>query len=460
MFKTPFSDAFATSIIKEKSLVLEGLWDSPKALLLSIASKTLNCPILVITSGEREGMLYEDLLFFQEKGIFELPAWEALPGEEVRPSVDVMGRRMEILHKLLTVKEPPIVLTPLQSLLLKTPSPSHLDKNFLELNVGLEISFEDLIEWLLELGYQKTKLVSDKGYFAIRGGIIDVYPTASFTPYRIEFFGNKIENIRTFDPISQKSIEKKTSLTVSPGNEEILLKEAKELKTLLDFLPNSLLVFDDLLQIEDRYAALKSLEGAKSRFFAPLEEFLERAPKKLFFTETGVESLSETTLENKSGRAFYTGKTPYEPITFEMFHQKIDAKRHYHPFQTPHDFFDSEDLCAGVASNQDMKGLQLLFLSENEKEEANLKASFSILPKNTTFENGYLSSGFVLSDVPLAVIPYTELTHRKKIRRTKWRASYHTPVVEYHALEIGDFVVHFHHGVGRYLGLEKEKNHL
>lgn len=458
--KTPFCDTFSESIKKEETLLFEGLWDSPKALLLSMARKTLAKPLIVVTSGEREGRLYEDLLFFQPENLFELPAWEALPGEEVRPSVDVMGRRLEILHNLLHAKKPSIVLTPLQSLLLRTPSPKSLEKNFLELKVGETIAFEELIEWIRLLGYQKTKLVTDKGFFAVRGGIIDIYPTSAYSPFRIEFFGNKIDNIRSFEPLSQKSIEKKSSLLLSPGNEEALLKEEKEPATLLDYLPDSVLVFDDLLKLEDRYAALKSLEGAKSRFFVPLEEFLEKKNKKIFFTEKSVEELSETSTPKRGGRDFYTGKTPYEPIFFDMFHHKIETKRHYHPFQMLHEFFDAEDLCAGVGAQHANTSLQVLFLFENEKEEEHLKEAFSLIPKHSSFEKGYLSTGFAMGDLPLAVIPYTELSNRKKIRRTKWRTSYHTPLVEYHALEFGDLVVHFHHGVGRYLGLEKEKNHL
>ena len=156
--KTPFCDIFTESIASKGSLLFEGLWDSPKALLLALARKTLEKPLIVITSGEREGKLYEDLLFFQPENLFELPAWEALPGEEVRPSVDVMGRRLEILHTLLHVKYPPIVLTPLQSLLLRTPSPQTLEKNFLELNVGESIAFEELIEWITPVSYTHLTL--------------------------------------------------------------------------------------------------------------------------------------------------------------------------------------------------------------------------------------------------------------------------------------------------------------
>ena len=84
--------------------------------------------------------------------------------------------------------------------------------------------------------------------------------------------------------------------------------------------------------------------------------------------------------------------------------------------------------------------------------------SLSPLPPYHQFITGYLSSGFAFEKT--CVIPFTELSHRPKIRRTAWRATYHTPLSDFHNIEPGDYVVHFHNGVGKYLGIEKQKNHL
>ena len=108
--------------------------------------------------------------------------------------------------------------------------------------------------------------------------------------------------------------------------------------------------------------------------------------------------------------------------------------------------------------------LRLLFLSATPSEERTLQERLSkegvTLPANTLFEQGYLSSGFALEDVEFALLPMTELTHRYRTRRQKWRMIHHTPPSEFHELVSGDIVVHFHQGIGKFLGTEKRKNHL
>ena len=82
------------------------------------------------------------------------------------------------------------------------------------------------------------------------------------------------------------------------------------------------------------------------------------------------------------------------------------------------------------------------------------------VPKNAQFSRGYLSSGFVLIDIAHLLVPMSEFTHQTRLRRTKWRSTYHTPAAEFHQLVPGDLVVHFHNGIGKFLGMEKRKNHL
>ena len=90
---------------------------------------------------------------------------------------------------------------------------------------GTKIPFDELPQRLTELGYTRRPVASDKGEFAIRGGILDLFPVASSDPYRIDFLGDEIEKIRTFDPIGQKSIEKVASLFLSPARELPLLQK-------------------------------------------------------------------------------------------------------------------------------------------------------------------------------------------------------------------------------------------
>lgn len=459
IIKARFFQTFLDNVKKEKSLLFEGLWDAPKALLISLLLKEFKKDIIVITGGERESKLFEDLLFFLNERVYEMPTFEALPGEDILPSSDVMGRRLELLHKLAIKKEPVVLLTSLQSYLQKVVPQETLRTLFLHFKVGEEVAFADIAPYLTMLDYKRTTVVADKGEFAIRGGIVDVFPISSPDPYRIEFFGDQIEQIRTFDPQSQKSIEKVDSFSMSPGSETNLLSKEKKLCSLTEYLDQPILIFDDLLKIEDRYAALKKMMGDRSSYFCDLLSSLEGKHKKLFWSEQSVEELSSTISGKKTGRMHYSGEEPTFDISFELFGTTLHTKKHFHPFLQVQDFLGSENLAEGIARAAELP-IAFYFLSENEREEEKFKENLTIIPKKATFIYGYLSSGFAFEREGIAIIPFTEFTHRYKVRRSKWRSSHHTPLSEFHALQKGDLVVHFHNGIGRYLGVERQKNHL
>jgi transcription-repair coupling factor (superfamily II helicase) len=461
---------FKQALIKEPSLLIEELWDCPKAVLLFLAQKVLKKNILVITGEARENRLLDDLAYFSSANILEFPAWETLPGEEIAPSPDIVGKRFEILHTLLEGKTPQILLCPLQACLQKLPQKKTLKELFKRLSVGDTFSFESLEHYFTSLGYKRAPVVSDKGEFAIRGSLIDVFPVASMHPYRLDFFGDTIDSIRTFDSGSQKSVQKVDSLFLGPASEWDLLKTETAPSTLLDFLgKETLVVFDDLLAIEDRFASFKGMPGATSRFFLPLDEFLKEATamKKLYWTKESVEELSRVQQAKRSGRDFYSGKEPLHPLTFSMFGAEISTTRFHHPFKEVVDFFSSMDNRATLTLDEllhlipriQKSPLHLHFLSATASEEKGFKEKIPTTA-NMSFEIAYLSSGFVLPDVEFALIPLTEFTHRYRTRRQKWRTISHIPPSEFHELSPGDIVVHFHQGIAKFLGTEKRPNHL
>ena len=245
-FHSPSLQHFREQIAKEPSLLMEGLWDAPKAFLIRLLQEATKKNILVLTADSKLSRLLDDAAYFKISDIMEFPAWETLPGEEISPSPDIVGRRLSILHRLLEKKKPQVIVCPLQSALQKVPSPGYLEPLCKTLKIGDEIPFSSLPAWLSQVGYRRTSVVADKGEFAIRGGILDVYPVGSPDPYRIEFFGDEIDNIRTFDPIGQKSTSKVTSLFISPAYEDQLLGKDAEPASLLAYLgPNTLVIFDD-----------------------------------------------------------------------------------------------------------------------------------------------------------------------------------------------------------------------
>ena len=208
-----------------------------------------------------------------------------------------------------------------------------------------------------------------------------------------------------------------------------LIQNAKRLVNISDYLEDPIIFWDDLLAIEDTFVGLKSMPAAKSPFLYSFEDLLKRF---------------------KDSQNIYCTQFHLEE-NFEMFGFKFHAKRFKHKFFKLEHCFDLE--------GSPDPSLEMLFLNANETEEKEVKEKLShlTLPKKTRWEKGYLSSGYCLDK--LVVIPNIEITHRSRIRRQKWRSTTHTPAAEFHELQPDDLVVHYHSGIGKYLGMEKQKDH-
>ncbi len=469
LLKSPMLQTFEQAAKEEHSLLIEDLWNAPKAALIAALAANTKKNILVI-SATADDPLLGDLAFFGLHHAVDFPAWETLPGEEIAPSVDIVGKRFEVLHALIHAKEPQIILCPLQAVLQKLPAISKIQKLNQEWSVGDELSFEAIPSQLETMGYKRAPIVSDKGEFAIRGGILDIFPLSSTDPYRLEFFGDTLEQIRSFDPISQKSIAKVDRLFLCPAAELSLLHQEKEPQTLLDYLgKETILIFNDLLAIEDRSLSFKNTE---SKFFLSFEAFLKASASlsRILWSAHRAEELSEVNIK-QVGRAFYAGVTPLQPLSFQIFNQEIHTKRWNHPFREISDFFSCIENQAAATQGEIFLGLHRFsksnihvhFLASTEAELLSLQEKIAhekiALPQRTEFQLGYLSAGFVISDSQETWLPTTEFTHRYKPRRQKWRSTHHTPASEFHELNPGDVVVHFHSGIAKYLGIEKRPNH-
>lgn len=444
-----------------ESVLFESLWNVPKALLAAFVAEKTGRNLLVLTGGVREDAFFDSLETLAPGLGIEFPAWETLPGEEIQPSPDIIGKRMEALQNLLCRKKPAIVLCSLQALLQKIPSKEGMRPLFTTWKKGTKAPFGSLPERLQKLGYKRADVVSDKGEFAIRGSILDLYPPSSPDPFRIGFWGDEIEEIRTFDSIGQKSIGEAEEIPLMPANEMALLQSSQKLVSIADYLGENFLVFwDDMIAIEDNWTALKSMPGSQSPFFFSFDEIHKRlkSEQHLFGTPQPIEQISEVKYSRERSQHL-------QSVTFESLHKTFEAQRWFHPFCTPR-------ACLCEPETEDAELIDLIppkpdipitFLNANETEEQEVRRQLSrrgVDLSSVQFERGYLASGFCVRDIPFLVIPNAELTGRTRIRRQKWRGTTHTPSVEFHQLSPGDPVVHFHSGIGKYLGMEKQINHL
>ncbi len=436
---------FRETVCHEPSLLVEKLWDAPKALLIKLLQEATGKDIVVLTADSKNSRLFDDAPYFNLPEVIDFPSWEILPGEEVAPSSDIIGKRLLILHRLSLKRESPsLIVTPLQALLQKLPSPAFLTSLCHTLKTGDTINFSSLPTWLSSLGYRRSSVVGDKGEFSLRSNILDIFPVGSTDPYRVEFFDDTIENIRLFDPVGQKSVAKTTSLFLSPAVEIELIDSNPH--SFFSYLgSNTLVIFDHLLMLEDHYVAFQQFFSSYSRLFFTFEQLFNELKnlQKIYWTDVPIESLAQVRIKEKK-------KATLHPLSFEFFGLWLETKRWDHPFLPVQGYLPMIDRSPH---------LDIHFICSNEAEEKKIKDVIS-MPEKFQIERGYLSSGFALFDSNLILIPMTELTHQKKIHREKWRSTYHTPPSDFHELDSGDFVVHFYHGIGRYWGVEKKIDHL
>jgi transcription-repair coupling factor (superfamily II helicase) len=448
---------FEESVRSESTLVVEGLWDSPKALVIARAQAASGRHVLVLSGGARENRLLDDLPLFSSVPVVEFPAWETLPSEEIPPSPDVVGERYALLRQLLQPFTPTIILCPLQACLQRVLAPEALRPLLQTIRVGDKLPFSAFIARLEAMGFERRVVAADKGEFAVRGGIIDLFPVDSPDPVRLEFWGDEIESMRRYDPVGQKSVGPTEVLHLIPAKEAELLAGGAATASLLEYMgPQTLIFFDDLLALEDRYVALGEIPTGAARSFLGFQSFLDEAAsfQKIYSAATALEELGAVKVERESG-GYYSLTGPPLKVSFPMFERELEAVRWHHPFEALADALGDEDIRAALALTRS-HDFEFILVADSEYE---LEPYRELLPPQRIFVQGYLSSGFVVRDAAVAVLPTTELTHRYRLRRRKQRSTYHTAPSEFERLVEGELIVHYEQGIGRYLGLETRPDH-
>jgi transcription-repair coupling factor (superfamily II helicase) len=196
-------------------------------------ARSLNGVLHVARDDLRMARMVEALHFVApDLEVLSFPAWDCLPYDRASPHRDILAARIEILSQLAAAgasgRPLPIVVTTVAGFLQKVPAASAFKGATLDLARGKEVPQEKLVEYLLGNGYLRNATVSEPGEFSVRGGIIDLFPPGTPQPLRIDFFGDEIEDIRLFDPLSQRSQEKRDSFVIKPVNEVTLTPAAIE----------------------------------------------------------------------------------------------------------------------------------------------------------------------------------------------------------------------------------------
>ena len=178
---------------------------------------------------QRMTAMAEALSFFApDITVIEFPGWDCLPYDRVSPAASVMAKRLSALTKLLATQNssnPLITLTTANAAMQKVPHGEVIKNSGFAAKPGQTVSMEDLQSHLQHNGFSRTGTVIDRGDFAVRGGIIDIFPPGSDFPVRLDFFGDTLESIRKFDVESQRTTKQLKELNLNPANEVILNEE-------------------------------------------------------------------------------------------------------------------------------------------------------------------------------------------------------------------------------------------
>jgi transcription-repair coupling factor (superfamily II helicase) len=417
------------------------------------------------------------------------PAWEILPHEGKLPHADVISDRLQTLVQLFgdsknKTQDSELVVTSVTALLQKTFPPDELKSRTRPLNRGDKIAPLDLIEFLEEQGYEPEAQVTQKGEIAMRGGIVDIFPPTSPWPVRLEFFGDELESLREFDPLTQVSRGEISSVVLPPAgelgilkqrqNEEGRMKNEKAVATLLDYLPPEtifLLCEPESLAI---HAETYEQQVAKDDpFFISWPDFLIELNRRSFTSVELTDDESQT--ENRWGEApdepsledgkplvsaargdarptslIFTSLEAFRPLAERAPEPQIAEAQRREFFQQLHRWL-RQDYAVHVFCNND---------GERQRFEEIWKENGFALAANLKIQIGSLDRGFICEVAKLVVITDAEIFGRYKIQRARRLKSPHANAVrsameiDFADLEEGDLVVHLQHGIGRYLGLK------
>ncbi len=427
-------------------LYLSGLVGSSVSFVQSATYQLQNAVQFVIAEDKEEAAyLYTDLTAINKQSrvhFFPDPFKRPENIEEI--SKNNLLSRTELVNKM-TLKSggPLIVVTYPEALLDKVIAPEVLDKNRIAIAVGDQLDIDFLIETMVEYGFEGTDFVYEPGQFSIRGGIVDVFSYENEWPYRLEFFDDEVESIRTFNPMDQCSLNEMQHISLISGHQGEQADISK--KSIFEILPEQTLIW-----IADETTLLDRLQSGFER--------IERAAPTL--------------------------KNDKDPVTRDFFQQYIPVfprevmealprfKRVYYrpgahsgavevPFHTSPqpDFNKHVKLLIENLEEAIRSGYEIYLFSDNPKQIERLYHIFKDMDAKIKFHPApfALRSGWI--DRDLKCVFYTDHQifnrfHRYRLKQGFTRAQAMN-LRMLRELQPGDFVTHIDYGVGRFSGLEK-----
>jgi len=494
-------------------LHVTGLTGAVRAYFLAGLLKDIERPSLIILPQAKDATrLYRELGLFLsesngasdegERRLFDFPIYDISPLTGLSPHGDVISRRLESLYRL-TAEKNPIVVTSIETIFLRILPKESMIKAIEYLEVQEEVQREDLLHGLESKGYLHTSLVEERGDYSVRGGVIDIFPPLYVQPLRLEFWGDRIESIRHFDPLNQRSTNHLNEMVLLPANEIIMGKENinrarsmgrlprethgagsfagqeawlnhfySHLDTLFDYFPeNGLLLLMDPDRLEDQAGKFiekfnKDTEryrieaGEREGLFPEIEGILaSRETIEQCFVRYQRVGFSELAIEKKEGPTRALHITAAFNIE-EDLELKLAGRGRRSLAPLAEKIADWLNLGSRVVlvcrTEQQAHRLEEI-LRNYEVPVDEVVSHWGVVSdgKGLSICLGRLSKGFSWPDLGINVVSEDEIFGPKRSVAKRKAGDKRLGWTSFSQLKEGDLVVHQDHGIGRYGGLSK-----
>lgn len=425
---------------REPNLKISGLCGSSLAVVAaSVFQKVPKTQVFILNDADEAAYLYNDLrqILSDEAVLFFPSSYKrTIRLSQLDSSNEIL--RTEALNRLSNSSQPTILVSYPEAMMQKVVSADGFKSKTLKIRVGESVGIDYLSEVLNEYGFQRVDFVYEPGQYSIRGGIVDVFSYAYELPFRLDFFGDEVDSIRIFDIETQLSKEKKERIEIVPD----LHKGDKSTKLVSfpEFAPkDTWFHFKDALFVKDR-----------------INQFYDEALVKANTDDRKVPDLHRTHI---TGNEFLQMVNDFRKLEWSnKTHFKAQQTVHFNTSPQPV-FQKNFDLIADNLKKLLSEGYKLYIFSDSVKQTDRIKAIFEDRNDNISFQPvlNTIHEGFVDNDLSLVCYTDHQIFDRFHKYRLKTDRTRQGKVVmtlkELNQLQVGDYVVHVDHGVGKFGGL-------
>ncbi|PWB26670.1 transcription-repair coupling factor [Flavobacterium sp. HTF] len=446
----PKAQQIATQLLEQNQVKmhLSGLLGSAVSFIIRSVFKKTELPFLVVLDNKEEAAYYLNDLeqMIGEQDVLFYPASFRRPYQVDETDNANVLLRAEVLNRINSRKKPAIIVTYPEALFEKVVTRQQLDKNTLKVALNDKISIDFINEVLFEYEFKRVDFITEPGEFSVRGGIVDVFSFSNDHPYRIEFFGNEVDSIRSFDVETQLSVETHKKITIIPNVENKIFQENRE--SFLDYIAERTVLF------------IQNTDGLFSQLdkqFARAEEAFEKLSKEIKHAEPEQLFLNQTSFI-KRALDFSIVELASKPIF------KTTKKFEFH-IQPQPSFNKQFDLLLNNLSDNHFKGYKNYLFCSNETQAKRFHDIFETLDEanSENIRKQYhtvvlpLYQGFI--DEENQITAYTDHQIFERYHKFNIKNGYskkqNITLKELTALSVGDYVTHIDHGIGKFGGLQK-----